>query len=147
MAERFKFSLEKLLEIREDKEEESKRIFTETQREKQLTLKKLNELKINYDKYSGIVPGEDIVYQKLKRYYLQGVENGIKETEKELVLKEKKVDEARIDLVSKQVERKTVEILKEKKLSEYIKEEERIEQVNLDEIALYSYIRHANEGR
>ena len=147
MAEKFKFSLDKLLEIRQDKEEESKRIFTETQRQRQNTEKKLNHLKFNYDKYNGIVPGEDVVYQKLKRYYLQGLETGIKETEKDLVLKDKKVNEARIDLVSKQVDRKTVEILKEKKLLEHIKEEERVEQVNLDEIALYSYMRNINEGR
>ncbi|ACD22688.1 MULTISPECIES: flagellar export protein FliJ [unclassified Clostridium] len=147
MAEKFKFSLDKLLEIRQDKEEESKRIFTETQRQKQNTEKKLNQLKFNYDKYNGIVPGEDVVYQKLKRYYLQGLETGIKETERDLVLKDKKVNEARNDLVSKQVDRKTVEILKEKKLLEHIKEEERVEQVNLDEIALYSYMRNINEGR
>ncbi|NFN92774.1 flagellar export protein FliJ [Clostridium botulinum] len=147
MAEKFKFSLDKLLEIRQDKEEESKRIFTETQRQKQNTEKKLNKLKFNYDKYNGIVPGEDVVYQKLKRYYLQGLETGIKETERDLVLKDKKVNEARNDLVSKQVDRKTVEILKEKKLLEHIKEEERVEQVNLDEIALYSYMRNINEGR
>ncbi|MBN1051178.1 flagellar export protein FliJ [Clostridium botulinum] len=147
MAEKFKFSLDKLLEIRQDKEEESKRIFTETQRQKQNTEKKLNQLKFNYDKYNGIVPGEDVVYQKLKRYYLQGIETGIKETERDLVLKDKKVNEARNDLVSKQVDRKTVEILKEKKLLEHIKEEERVEQVNLDEIALYSYMRNINEGR
>ncbi|WP_252238644.1 flagellar export protein FliJ [Clostridium sp. VAP51] len=147
MAEKFKFSLDKLLEIRQDKEEESKRIFTETQRQKQNTEKKLNQLKFNYDKYNGIVPGEDVVYQKLKRYYLQGLETGIKETERDLVLKDKKVNEARNDLVSKQVDRKTVEILKEKKLLEQIKEEERVEQVNLDEIALYSYMRNINEGR
>nr|WP_286673883.1 MULTISPECIES: flagellar export protein FliJ [unclassified Clostridium] len=147
VAEKFKFSLDKLLEIRQDKEEESKRIFTETQRQKQNTEKKLNQLKFNYDKYNGIVPGEDVVYQKLKRYYLQGLETGIKETERDLVLKDKKVNEARNDLVSKQVDRKTVEILKEKKLLEHIKEEERVEQVNLDEIALYSYMRNINEGR
>ncbi len=57
------------------------------------------------------------------------------------------MNEARNDLVSKQVDRKTVEILKEKKLLEHIKEEERVEQVNLDEIALYSYMRNINEGR
>nr|WP_263488574.1 MULTISPECIES: flagellar export protein FliJ [unclassified Clostridium] len=147
VADKFKFSLDKLLEIRQDKEEESKRIFTETQRQKQNTEKKLNQLKFNYDKYNGIVPGEDVVYQKLKRYYLQGLETGIKETERDLVLKDKKVNEARNDLVSKQVDRKTVEILKEKKLLEHIKEEERVEQVNLDEIALYSYMRNINEGR
>ncbi|MBW6408559.1 flagellar export protein FliJ [Clostridium weizhouense] len=147
MAERFKFGLEKLLQIRQDKEEESKRLFTETQREKQNTEKRLHNLKDNYDKYKGITPGEDVVYQKLKRYYLQGVQSGIRQTEKELIVKTQKVDEARKELVSKQVDRKTVEILKEKQYLAYVKEEERVEQVNLDEIALYSYIRNISEGR
>lgn len=147
MAERFKFGLEKLLQIRQDKEEESKRLFTKTQREKQNTEKKLHKLKDDYDKYKGITPGEDVVYQKLKRYYLQGVQNGIRQTEKELIVKTQKVDEARKELVLKQVDRKTVEILKEKQYLAYVKEEERVEQVNLDEIALYSYIRNISEGR
>ena len=34
MVEKFKFSLDKLLDIRREKEEESKRLFTESQREK-----------------------------------------------------------------------------------------------------------------
>ena len=34
MAQRYRFSLQKLLEIREEKEEESKRLFTETKNRK-----------------------------------------------------------------------------------------------------------------
>ena len=44
MAERFKFGLDKLLEIRKEKEEESKRLFTESQREKKKIEEKLEEL-------------------------------------------------------------------------------------------------------
>ena len=87
MAQRFKFGLDKLLEIRKEKEEESKRLFTESQREKKKIEEKLEELNQNYHKYKGINPNEDVVYQKLKRYYIQGVQNGIKSTEKDLVIK------------------------------------------------------------
>lgn len=142
MAERFKFGLEKLLEIRKAKEEESKRLFTESQREKKIIEEKIEELNQNFNKYKGISPDEDVVYQKLKRYYLQGVQSGILATEEELENKEKEVNVRRRELTVKQMERKTVETLKEKKYSAYVKEQDRVEQINLDELALYSYMRN-----
>lgn len=147
MAERFKFGLEKLLEMRIEKEEESKRLFTESQREKKKIEEKLEELKESYYKYNGISPDEDVVYQKLKRYYIQGVQNGIKSTEKDLALKNQEIDTRRKDLTVKQMERKTVQTLKDKKYAEYIKEQDRIEQINIDELALYAYVRNqGNQG-
>ena len=142
MAERFKFGLDKLLEIRKEKEEESKRLFTESQREKRKIEEKLEELNQSYHKYSGIAPHEDIVYQKLKRYYLLGVQSGIKSNEKDLSLKNQEIDKRRRDLTVKQMERKTVQTLKDKKQQAYIKEQDRVEQINLDELALYAYVRN-----
>lgn len=141
MATKFKFSLEKLLEIREEKEEESKRNFTKTQREKQKTEEKLNELKENYDKYNGINKGETLVYQKIKKNYLFALDKGINETEKELITKSKELEIRRNDLVKKQIDRKTVDILKERQLIEFNKEEDRKEQLFIDELALYAYMR------
>lgn len=143
MAERFKFGLEKLLEIRKAKEEESKRLFTESQREKKIIEEKLDQLNDNFSKYKGISPKEDVVYQKLKRYYLQGLQSGILATEEELENKEEEINVRRRDLTVKQMERKTVETLKEKKYSAYVKEQDRVEQITLDELALYSYMRNS----
>jgi len=142
MAQKFKFSLEKLLDIRKEKEEESKRKFTKTQREKQKTEEKLDELKENYEKYNGIRPGEDIIYQKIKKNYLFALNKGIEQTEKELVAKTKELEIKRKELIQKQIERKTVDILKEKKQIAYYKELDRIEQLQLDEMALYAYVRN-----
>ncbi|EHJ01480.1 flagellar export protein FliJ [Clostridium sp. DL-VIII] len=142
MAEKFRFGLEKLLEMRIAKEEESKRLFTESQREKNKIEEKLEELNQNYHKYKGITPHEDIIYQKLKRYYIQGIQSGIKATEKALSLKNQEVDKRRRELTVKQMERKTVQTLKEKKYTAYVKEQDRIEQINLDELALYAYVRN-----
>ncbi|AQR96956.1 flagellar export protein FliJ [Clostridium saccharoperbutylacetonicum] len=146
MAEKFKFGLEKLLEIRIAKEEESKRLFTESQREKKRIEEKLEELNENFHKYNGISPNEDVVYQKLKRYYLQGLQSGIETTEKDLEKKEQEINVRRRDLTVKQMERKTVQTLKEKKYSAYVKEQDRIEQINLDELALYAYVRNSGVG-
>lgn len=44
----------------------------------------------------------------------------------------------------KQMERKTVQTLKDKKFKAYVKEEDRVEQINLDELALYAYVRNKN---
>ena len=145
MAKRFKFGLDKLLEIRKAKEEESERLFTESQREKRRVEEKLEELNQNYNKYKGINPDEDVVYQKLKRYYIQGIQNGIESNEKDLALKNQEVDKCRRDLMVKQMERKTVQTLKEKKYGAYVKEEDRVEQVTLDELALYAYVRNKDK--
>ena len=144
MAQKFKFSLEKLLDIRKEKEEESKRKFTKTQREKQKTEEKLDELKENYEKYNGIRPGEDIIYQKIKKNYLFALNKGIEQTEKELVAKTKELEIKRKELIQKQIERKTVDILKEKKQIAYYKELDRIEHLQLDEMALYAHVRRVN---
>lgn len=141
MADKFKFSLEKLLEIRANKEEESKRQFNKTQKEKKDTEDKLEDLKNNYEKYNGINKGESLTYQKIKKNYLFALDKGIVQTEKDLVIKEKELHIRRQDLIKKQVERKTVDILKEKKEKAFYKEQERIEQILNDEMALYAYMR------
>lgn len=142
MASGYKFSLQKLLEIRGEKEEESKRLFTESQRQKQITENELNNMRDSYDKYKGIRPGEDVIYQKIKRNYLLALESGIKSKEKELVVKSREVEVRRIDLKQRQVDRKIVETLKEKQYRAFIKEQDRIEQINNDEFALYAYMRN-----
>lgn len=142
MPKGFKFGLDKLLEMREKKEEESKRRFTQSQREARKTKVKLDDLNDSYKKYNGINKGETLVYQKIKKNYLFALNKGIDETEKELKLRERELDFRREDLKKKQIERKTVDILKEKQLTAYNKEQNRIEQINNDEFALYSYMRN-----
>ena len=146
MSQRYKFSLQKLLEIREGKEEESKRKFTESKKAKIKTEEELKELNDSYNKYKGIKPGEDLIYQKIKRRYLIALEGGIKNKEKELVIKERELEIKRLDLKDKQVDRKTVTKLKEKQYDNYIREENRIEQINNDEFALYGYMRNLKGG-
>lgn len=145
MAEKFKFRLDKLLEIRVQKEEECKRKFNESQRQKKFIENKLQELNDNYDKYKGIKPNEDVIYQKLKRYYLKGLQTGMKETEISLAKKTIEVENKRKELKEKQVDRKIVETLKDKKYESYVKEQNRVEQITIDEIALYSYMRKDKE--
>ena len=142
MSKNFKFGLETLLEIRIEKEEESKRQFTKTQREQKETEIKLIDLKECYEKYSGINEGESLIYQKIKRNYLFAVDRGIEETEKSLLTKNKELEIRRNDLLKRQIERKTVDILKERQQTEFTKEEDRKEQILNDELSLYAYMRN-----
>lgn len=146
MESGYKFSLQKLLEIREEKEEESKRQFRESQRKKINTENELNDMKESYGRFREIKHGEDVIYQKIKRNYLYALEGGIKNKEKELTVRKDEVETRRRELVQKQVDRKIVETLKEKQKLSFMKEVQRVEQVNNDEFALYSYMRHMKGG-
>ncbi len=139
---KYEFKLQKLLDLREEKEEESKRLFRESMKALNKEKEKLNIIKEDIKKYSGIKTDEDLIYQKIKRNYLKALEIGKKEAEKQVKIKEKELYFRREDLIGKQKERKTVEKLKEKDKEKFFKELDRIESINNDEFALYGYIRN-----
>ncbi len=141
----FKFSLETLLEMREKKEDEIKQVFSKSKRELELKKIQKQEMVDNYEKYSGINPGETLVYQKIKKNYLFALNKGIDSIEKEITKKTKEVDFQREQLKKRQIERKTVDILKEKQYKEYVEEENRKEQLENDEFALYAFMRNQRE--
>lgn len=139
---KYEFKLQKLLDLREEKEEESKRLFRESMKALNEEKEKLNIIKEDIKKYSSIKTDEDLIYQKIKRNYLKALEIGKKEAEKQVKIKEKELYFRREDLIGKQKERKTVEKLKEKDKEKFFKELDRIESINNDEFALYGYIRN-----
>ncbi|WP_123053497.1 flagellar export protein FliJ [Clostridium sp. JN-1] len=141
----YKFKLQKLLDIRVDMEEESKRIFKEAQLEKLKVEEKLNSLEENYKKYSEITGSETSIERKMKYLYLNNINYIINNTNDELKKKEKNLEEKRSNLKQKQIERKTVEILKEKGQKAFDIKQKLTEQKMNDEFALYGYIR--NLGR
>lgn len=139
--EGYKFKLQKLLDIREDKEEESKRHFKEAQLQKETVEERLGSLKDNYNKYRTVSFDGGLVQQKMKHMYLNALNNSIIETKNELQKKVIVLDEKREALKQRQIERKTVEILKEKQQLAFTKEQALIEQKANDEFALYAFIR------
>lgn len=142
--DQYQFRLQKLLDIRLDKEEESKRNFKEAQSEKLKTEEKLNSLKESYKKYREMTEEESVIERKIKHVYLNAISYNIAETSEELKTKERTLEDRRQDLKLKQIDRKTVESLKEKQRVEFIKEQELIEQKMNDEFALYAFIRQQN---
>ena len=147
MAEVYKFRLQKLLDIRKDNEENSKLKFKEAQSEKNLVELELSNLKENYKIHRNIDSDESIIHQKIKQNYLNAINFAINETK--VVLKNKDIilDQKRENLKRCQIEKKTVEILKDKHASDYLKQQNLIEQKTNDEFALYAFIRKNNLGR
>ncbi|PRR77532.1 flagellar biosynthesis chaperone [Clostridium liquoris] len=141
----YKFRLQKLLDIRIDIEEEYKRKFQQAQSIKEEVENRLDSLKTNYDKYNTVNSKDSIIDRKIKNQYLIALNSSIESTASELRDKEEAVEEVRLDLTQKQIERKTVEHLKEKSLQSFIKEQNLIEQKANDEFALYGFIRNINK--
>ncbi|GAA0121399.1 MAG: flagellar export protein FliJ [Clostridium argentinense] len=143
----YKFRLQKLLEFRQGVEDQSKISFMEAMSEKNRVERKLNNLQDSYDKYKNIPLNLSTIEKKITQNYLNAVNNSIKDTTMLLDEKEIIVEEKREKLVKSQVERKTVEILKEKDYRRYLDEENRKEQNQIDEFALYGYVRNIAERR
>lgn len=141
MAQGYKFKLQKLLEIRETREEEKKIIFMEANRDKLKVQQTLESLESNYYKYSTMDISSSTYERKIQQNYLNLLYSSIEATVVTLEEKTQVLEEKRLDLVSAQVERKTVEILKEKLKREFLKEQDRIEQLQNDEFALYGFVR------
>ena len=139
---KFKFKLEKLLDINIKEEDETKLKYTNAQNEKKMVEINLNKLEADYRKYSDISKADDVISQKVTINYLSALTQSIKITDEKLKEKEKKVIEAQKDFIEKQIKRKSLEILKEKEMERVKKEEERVEQTTNDEFALYAYIRN-----
>ncbi|WP_270941236.1 flagellar export protein FliJ [Romboutsia lituseburensis] len=139
---KFKFKLQKLLDIKIKDEEESKLRYTQAQNQKKIIEDNLKNLEMNYKKYSDISKAQDTVTQKITISYLSSLTQSIKVTNEQLEKEEVKVAKAKEDFIEKQIKRKSLETLKENEMLRLKKEEERIEQITNDEFALYAYIRN-----
>ncbi|MBS5026692.1 MAG: flagellar export protein FliJ, partial [Peptostreptococcaceae bacterium] len=122
----FKFKLQKLLDIRVNEEEESKLFYSKAQNQKNIVENKLHELENNYKKYSDISRAKDTISQKITMNYLSYLNTTIKDTEKELEAKEIELEKAKKDFIDKRIKRRSLEVLKENKILEIKKEEERL---------------------
>ena len=143
--EKFKFRLQKVLDIKVKDEEESKLKYTQAQNKKNVVEQNLTDLKLSYNKHSDISDIRDVVTQKITINYLASLTQSIKSTTEQLEKENIKVIEAKKYFIEKQIERKSLEKLKENKLEKLKKEEERKEQIANDEFALYGFIRNRVE--
>ncbi|MBU3098622.1 flagellar export protein FliJ [Clostridium sp. DSM 17811] len=142
LGDAYKFRLQKLLDIRQDFEDKSKLEFKEAQREKNIVENELNNLKETYKTHRNIDAYESIIKQKIKQNYLNALNYAIDKSTIVFEDKGKILDKKREELKQCQVEKKTVEILKEKQKIAFLKEQNLIEQKSNDEFALFAFIRN-----
>lgn len=139
---KFNFRLQKLLEIREKDEEKSIVEFKSAESKKKSFEEKLNILSNEYVKYNNINGAKSTIERKIIQNYLSALNNDIEKTTKLLHKQTKIVEEKRKELAQKQIDRKIVDTLKNKKFVLYIKEQNLIEQKINDELGLYTYYRN-----
>ena len=139
---KYNFKLQKLLDMRIDREDESKIEFQRAQSEKLKVEEKLNLLEEKYDEYKNRPLPASAIEQKITHIYINALDYSINETSRELDKKQKIVEGKREELKQRQIDRKTVETLKDKGYRNFVKEQKRIEQKLNDEFALYGFIKN-----
>jgi flagellar protein FliJ len=141
MSKNFKFRLQKVLDIRVRDEEEVKIKFSEIQSRKIKIENQLKTLKSDYDRYSRQGISGNIVNQKITINYLGALNNTIRDISSELSKACEELENLKSELINKQVDRKSLEKLKDQKHKEFLKEEDMKEQIINDEFAIISFAR------
>lgn len=141
MGQTYKFKLQRLLDLREKEEDGKKIVFMEALREKNRVEEELKSLEDSFKRYSTVNNNMSITERKIQHHYLNLLNSTIDITQEKLKTDEERVKLTRKELVTAQVNKKIVGILKDKDQAAFIKEENRIEQIQNDEFALYGFIR------
>jgi len=136
----FKFRLQKVLEMREQREKLLHKRFMEllaAAEEEKRELEKLYRYQTQYReelnrKQRGAVDVNEVM-QYL--HYLEALARAIDEQILRVQEAEERAEEARRDLLKAQQEKKAVEKLKEKQYEDYLKEQQRAEVIFLDEVS------------
>lgn len=148
---RFKFSLQRVLEIRKHKEELLKNELVTLRREHTHEESILRELETKHIEQLNEIRKRqscpNISSEEMLRYYLylERLDNDIERQQTKLLELEQKVEAAKERLIKASQERKVLEKLHERKFEEWKWEQEKIEQAFLDEIALSMYTRGASQ--
>ncbi len=141
---KFEFNLQKLLEIREKKEELQKLKLAKASGEYHLEVNKVEKIKDNVKNYkSKLTKEKNISVENLRLldYISSNAEKAIKNLEPVIEEKRKKMEREIEIYNSLRRERKVVEILKEKKYNQYMEELNKEEQKLVDEMAKNTYLK------
>ena len=141
MDKKFKFKLQKVLDIKIDIEKEAEIQLVQSQTKKKDIEEQLINLEKSYHKYMNIQIDGDRVSQKLTRNYITLLDDSIKDTNEKLNKSAKEVETNKHKLIERRIEVKSLEKLKENKYTKYKKEQNLKEQIENDEYAILNFIR------
>ncbi len=140
----FKFSLEQVLKYRTQLEQEAKIYFARMENERMREEKRLQTISAaliqEQIRLSSLKP-EEFENRWVIANYIKGLRQDLVESQRHLIEWNKKVEEARVILIQKSREKKTLEKLKEKQEIRYVQDEKHKEQRFFDEIITSKHIR------
>lgn len=137
----FKFNMQKVLDYREQLEEEAKVKLGKAERDLALSEKRLDDLRAEFAKAQEASMGK--VLKSADRWlhdqFMKGLRTDILEAGMQVRMARQIAEEARKLLAERALERKMLEKLKERKSTEYKKSEQKQERNFNDEIATVRY--------
>lgn len=151
VARGFKFRLEKVLDMRIQKEQRLQQRFQELLAMAEFERQKLAALEERQQQYREELSQKQkgsVEVNEVMNYlsYLELLAEAIIQQTEILREAEERAEEARLDLVQASQEKKAVEKLKEKQLEEYNKEQLREEIIFLDDISSSRFNRNKTEA-
>lgn len=138
----YNFSMERVLEVRSNKEKGIMEVFAKVQNELQKQKLILTNLVKDYElfKISGL-KGINIYELKQQSLYKQSIEEQIEQINYEIAKTNQQLEQIRSELVTAQKDRKIMEKLKEKDFYNYKENIKALEQKELDEMAILKFNR------
>jgi len=138
----FKFSLQKILELRVQREDEARQKLAQARLEFQQQSELVDKIKSELEKCRNKLLTDKAISQAelwLWVAYEEGVKNDLKDAEQHLQLLGQKVNRFRQELILRSKERKLLEKFKQKQAEKYESEQKQKEQRELDEIAVLRF--------
>lgn len=142
MIEGFRFSLQSVLDISINEEEECKTQYEKALYELNTLLTTLKDLNSAIISNSGIANIGDIGMLHLKRNYLNSLEFKKKQVLSSIDIKKTLLATVQKEYIEKQLDRQMVESMRDRELDEYTTIVDLEEQARNDEFALYSYVKN-----
>lgn len=144
MDTRFKFRLEKVLDIKIQRENEHMISHSKILNEKVKVENEIRNLESQYDKYSELQYSEsDTLKKKIAYNYMNSLFQTIQSYKEKLKEIEQEYIKSREKLISLQSERKSLERLKEKQYQKFLEILEEEENASNDEFSIQAYFRNS----
>ncbi|MCZ6654082.1 MAG: flagellar export protein FliJ [Planctomycetota bacterium] len=152
MAKRFNFRLEAVMKLRKQKEDENKRAVAQRVREMSklqdhlMTLNEQIASEIRKARENAVHTHLDTSDLSKRRFWISHLQRGVLETEFRMRNLEKQLTADRTVLAEASKEYKVIETLRDKRLQAHNREQERLETIEADEMAVNRFVRRQSEN-
>ncbi len=142
----FNFRLKTVLQVRAEKEAAAEAALARARREHERLLNRLNETKRQLEEVSVPAGGVlDVLEQQHLALYRSALAARVRQQEKAVLAAAAAVEAKRREAVRARQERQAIEKIKEKRYSDFLREETSAEMKVNDELSLYSFLRSKSQ--